>query len=141
MAANALQTEPPLGTFRDFVTIDVPGSPHSIDMKLYGVRPFVDAARIYSLALGLPHTNTVQRLRSMGEGARMSEPEVEATVDAFLAIQRLRLRNQASKDTLDGETANRIDPDKLNQLDRKILKEAFRLAHRLQRRLALVYQL
>jgi len=141
MAQNALQAQPALGTLRDFATEDVPNAPHSIDLKVYGVRLFVDAARIYALAQGLPQTNTVERLRAAGPGTRMSAAEIEATVDAFLAIQQLRLRNQASQDPLTEDTANRIDPDKLNELERHILKESFRLARKLQQRLALDYQL
>ena len=141
MAENALRAQPALGTLRDFVTEDVPNAPHSIDLKLYGVRPFVDAARIYALAQGLPQTNTVERLRASRAGGRMSEADIAAIVDAFLAVQRLRLRHQASQDALGVETANRIDPDDLHELDRSILKESFRLARRLQRRLALDYQL
>jgi CBS domain-containing protein len=36
---------------------------------------------------------------------------------------------------------NRIDPEDLNDLDRHVLKEAFRQARRLQNRLALDYRL
>jgi CBS domain-containing protein len=140
MAQNALQARPALGTLRDFATEDVPNSPHSIDLKVYGVRLFVDAARIYALAQGLPQTNTVARLRAAGPGTRMDAEAIDATVAAFLAIQQLRLRNQASQNPLLDETANRIDPDKLNELDRHILKESLRLARKLQQRLALDYQ-
>jgi CBS domain-containing protein len=140
MAQNALLAKPALGTLRDFATEDVPNALHSVELKVYGARLFVDAARIYALAQGLPQTNTVERLRAAGPGTRMSPADIEATVDAFLAIQRLRLRNQASQDPIDESTANRIDPDKLNELDRHILKEALRLARRLQQRLALDYQ-
>lgn len=141
MAENALQARPALGTLRDFATEDVPNAPHSINMKLYGVRPFVDAARVYALAQGLPQTNTVERLRAAGAAAGMGAGETEATVDAFLVIQQLRLRHQASQDALTEDNANRIDPETLNELDRQILKEAFRLARKLQQRLALDYQL
>jgi CBS domain-containing protein len=140
MAENALHARPALGTLREFATENVPNAPHSIDLKAYGARLFVDAARIYALAQGLPHTNTVERLRAAGAGTRMRAEDIEAAVDAFLAIQRLRLRHQASQDPFDENTANRIDPDKLNELDRHILKEAFRLARKLQQRLALDYQ-
>ena len=141
MAENALQARPALGTLRDFVTEDAPNAPHSINLKLYGVRPFVDTARIYALAQGLPQTNTVERLRAAGPGAGMSPAETDATVDAFLFIQRLRLRNQSSREILTEDNANRIDPDELNELDRHVLKESFRLARKLQQRLALDYQL
>ena len=58
-------------------------------------------------------------------------------VAAFYQIQRLRLQNQVS-----GEfpaAANRLNPDRLHQLDRQILKEAFRQARTLQQRLRLDY--
>ena len=141
MAENALQARPALGKLRDFVTENAANAPHSIDLKAYGVRIFVDAARIYALAQGLPQTNTVERLRAAAAGARMSASEVEAVVDAFLFIQKLRLRSQASRDELAEATANRIDPDSLNELDRHMLKESLRLARKLQQRLALDYQL
>lgn len=141
MAQNALQARPALGTLRGFVTEDAPDAPHSINLKLYGVRPFVDAARVFALAQGLPQTNTVERLRAAGPGARMSAAEIEATAAAFLAIQQLRLRHQASRDTLNEDNANRIDPDTLNELERHVLKGAFRLGRKLQQRLALDYQL
>lgn len=70
----------------------------------------------------------------------MNAADIEAAVDAFLAIQQLRLRTQASQDALTEDTANRIDPDKLNELQRHILRESFRLARKLQQRLALDYQ-
>ena len=51
----------------------------------------------------------------------------------------LRLRNQAAQPT--GEGANRVDPRTLNDLDRHVLKEAFRQARKLQGILSLEYQL
>jgi CBS domain-containing protein len=140
MAQNALGARPALGTLRDFATEDAPNAPHSIDLKIYGARLFVDAARIYALAQGLPQTSTVERLRAAGPGTRMSEENVEAVIAAFLAIQQFRLRNQSSQEAPGENTANRVDPDKLNELDRHILKESFRLARKLQQGLALDYQ-
>ncbi len=64
MAENALQARPPLGMWRDFATEDAPNAPKTINLKLYGVRPFVDTARIMALARGLPQTATAERLRA-----------------------------------------------------------------------------
>ncbi len=141
MAQNALLARPALGMLRDFVTEDVPDAPHTVDLKGAGVRLFVDVARIHALAQGLPQTNTVARLRAAGPGTRMAPEEVESAVAAFLALQRLRLRHQAAQDPLEEATANRIDPDRLNELDREILKTSLRLARKLQRSLTLTYQL
>ena len=141
MAENALQAKPPLGMLRDFITEDAPNAPHSINLKLYGVRPFVDTARIYALAHALPHTNTGERLRAARAGTGMGVAETEAMVEAFYVVQRLRLRNQAAQQTLSDDIANRIDPDKLNAFERYILKGAFRQSRTLQSRLALDYQI
>ena len=141
MAQNAVAVRPALGTWRDFTTEDASNAPHSIDLKKYGARLFVDAARIYALALRLPQTSTVERLRTAAEAKGMASADSEAMIDAFLVIQRLRLRHQAAQAMLDEDVANRIDPDKLNKLERTVLKESFRIAQRLQKRLELDYQL
>lgn len=139
MAENAVESRPPLGVLRDFATDDAPGLPHSVNLKLNGARPFTDAARIYALAHGLAQTNTGERLRAARAGTHMGAAETEALVDAFFTVQGLRLRNQATLQPGD-EGANRVDPDKLNDFERRILKEAFLQARKLQSRLALDYQ-
>ncbi|MBU0620956.1 MAG: CBS domain-containing protein [Gammaproteobacteria bacterium] len=140
MAGNALRNRPPLGVVRDFVL----GKGNTLDLKMNGITPFVDAARIFALAAGVSQTNTIQRLRLSAAKMRLPESEIDAWIDALLFIQVLRLRHHdevsergAGDDALD----NLIDPETLNELDRRILKEAFRQARKLQSRLALEYQL
>ncbi len=136
MAVNALRNRPPLGVVRDFVV----GKDNTIDLKLNGITPFVDAARIFGLASGSTHTNTIQRLRSSAAKLNIPSAVIEAWIDALLFIQVLRLRHhEEAKEQC--ELDNLIDPTKLNELDRRILKEAFRQARKLQARLALEYQL
>lgn len=141
MAENALQARPPLGRLRDFTTEDAPNAPHSINLKLYGVRPFVDTARIYALAHALPQTSTGERLRAARAATGMGVAEIEAMVGAFFFIQWLRLRNQAAQPVLADDVANRIDPYKLNGFERQTLLAAFRQERALQSRLALDYQI
>ena len=141
MAENALQARPPLGKWRDFATEDVPNAPRTINLKLHGVRPFVDTARILALARGMPQTATAERLRAASVAGALPLGEGEAAVAAFFFVQQIRLRHQAALESLTDEIANRIDPARLNELDRRTLKEAFRIARDLQSRLALDYQL
>ena len=139
MAENALESRPPLGVLRDFATKDAPARPHSLNLKLNGARPFIDAARIYALAHGLAQTNTAERLRAARPGTGMGPAEAEALVHAFFVVQGLRLRTQAPLQPGD-EAANRVDPDQLDDFERRVLKEAFLQARKLQARLALDYQ-
>jgi CBS domain-containing protein len=142
LAETALQAKPPLARWKDFVTEDAPGAPGTINLKMYGVRPFVDAARVYSLAKGLAPTNTADRLRAMGASGAVPAEESRSMLAAFLLLQRIRLEHQAGLELLTADDRpNRIDPTKLNELDRRAMKEAFKLLRDLQSRLAMDYQL
>ncbi len=136
LAVNALANRPPLGMVRDFVT----GEDNTIDLKLNGITPFVDAARIFGLAVGGAQTNTVQRLREIATPLNIGAQDTGAYCDAFLFIQLLRLRLHHAQSAQGQVLTNRVDPDTLNNLDRRILKEAFRQARKLQTKLGLDYQ-
>ena len=135
MATNALEQEPPLSWWRDFRCNDSRAYPRTLDLKGQGIRLFVDALRILALAHGVDHTNTVERLRGARQALGMPLEEAAAMAAAFYQIQRLRLQNQVSGEF--PKVANRLNPDRLHQLDRQILKEAFRQARTLQQRLRL----
>jgi CBS domain-containing protein len=125
---------------RDFVV----GKENTLDLKVNGITPFVDAARIFGLAAGVTHTNTIQRLRLSAAKMNLDGSEIDAWVNALLFIQVLRLRHHDEESTQGlGDCAldNRINPERLNELDRRILKEAFRQARKLQSRLAMEYHL
>ena len=137
MAGNALQVAPPLGRLRDFVVED----DGTIDLKKSGARLFVDVARILALRTGVDSSSTAQRLRQASVKMGVSADEVAAIIDGFHFVQLLRLRAQHLESENDGQADNRVDPDSLNELDRRILKESFRQARKLQLRLKLDYQL
>ncbi len=140
MAKNALDVEPPLGKIRDFLTDLEPGQPGKIDLKKYGSRIFVDVARIYALASGVHNTNSVQRLRIAAKRLSIREDEINAVLEGLDFIQLLRLQHQYLEGEPGRQGDNLINPDKLNELDRRILKESFRQARKLQTRLKLDYQ-
>jgi CBS domain-containing protein len=140
MAENAMAMRPPLGVMRDFVV----GKENKLDLKLNGITPFVDAARIFSLATGVTHTSTIERLRGSAAKLKIHTSEIEAWIDALLFIQVLRMRHHdegKAKGLSDEALDNKIDPEQLHELDRRILKEAFRQARKLQARLAQEYHL
>jgi CBS domain-containing protein len=137
MARNALEVKPPLGLIRDFVTDDAQDAPGTIDLKAGGIRLFVDGARILALAHEIRATNTADRLRTVGACAGLPANEMAAYIDAFYFLRMLRLQHQQANTA--SPAPNRIVPDTLNDLERRILKEALRQARRLQTRLALDY--
>ena len=141
MAENALATLPP-ATATWFGQDKFELEDGKLDLKLYGTRPFVDAARLLSLAQGVTATQTSERLKT----ALPKQDDPAAMIEAFHFIQGLRLKHQldpsdptSSEHAL--EQANRINPNSLNTLDRRILKESFRQARKLQSRLEMDYQI
>lgn len=141
LSGNALSVMPPLGKIRDFVTDIDPDHPGTIDLKKFGSRLFIDAARIYALAHEVPATNTVQRIKLVAPLMAIAPEVAAAVIDGFNFIQLMRLRHQHSQQMQGQEGDNLIRPDELNEVERRILKEAFRQARKLQQRLKLDYQL
>jgi CBS domain-containing protein len=141
MVFNALRNQPPLGVLRDFALNRGGEHPHTLDLKINGVQPFVEAARILGLSHGVEATNTVVRLAAAGRARGIPAQETAAWCDAFHAVQRLRLRLNIEQLTQGAATHNHLDPDRLNDLDRKMLKEALRQARSLQSRLAREFSL
>lgn len=140
MARNALGVAPPLGKVRDFLTDLEPGYPGKIDLKKYGSRIFVDVARIYALATGVHNTNSIQRLRLASKRLASRGEAIDAVLEGLNFIQLLRLQHQYLATDAGGQGDNLINPDELNELDRRILKESFRQARKIQSRLKLDYQ-
>ena len=136
LAANALRNQPPLTLFGGFRTRERQGQ-RGIDIKTDGATPFVDAARIEALTEGSPATRTDRRLELVPERALPAE-DLTAAYDF---IQRLRLRHQHAQIARGEEPDNLIDPDELDGLTQRLLKESFRIARKLQRHLSIAYQL
>ncbi|HSA88519.1 MAG TPA: DUF294 nucleotidyltransferase-like domain-containing protein [Burkholderiales bacterium] len=144
LAQAATQSRPALGRFGALAVTDAPGAPHTVNLKANGARIFVDAARVLALAHGLRQTSTADRLRAYREARDQPKADIDALVDAFYFIQGLRLRLQARapEARLGGrgaaqDLANRIDPGELNAFEQAGLKQALRLARRLQGRVEL----
>ncbi len=135
MALNALTRTPPLN-WMGGIAADDQGQ---IDLKLQGTSIFVDAARLYALANGIQATNTRERLMTVGPILGVTAAEYEAWVRGFefLQMQRLQIQLQG---TAGAEQPNHIEVNTLNDIDRRILKEAFRVARTLQQRLQLDYE-
>ncbi|MFO8154485.1 MAG: DUF294 nucleotidyltransferase-like domain-containing protein [Pseudomonadota bacterium] len=141
LAESVLRNRPPLGLFRDFkLSHDAQGR-SGLDLKVQGLTPFVDAARLQALTLRSSATNTLDRLQAMTDTGEAPAEDVAAWRDAYEFIQWLRMQHHRRQAGAGEPLDNWIDPDDLNELDRRILKEAFRQARKLQSRIALAYQL
>ena len=141
LARNALGNRPPLGFFRNFVVSGSGEDKHTVDLKVQGLAPFVDGARILALANGIRDTGTVQRLEQLKQRKIIDALDADAYEEAYQFIQLLRMQQHQRQEQQERPFGNRLDPATLNQLDQRILRESFRQAQRLQSSLSMRYQL
>jgi CBS domain-containing protein len=141
MAGNCMAIKPPLAMFRDFATEKDADGTHRLDLKVRGLTPFVDAARVLALESGILEANTPKRLRALVKAGILSDEDAGAFERSFAFVQLLRMREHQRQSAAGEPMNNRLDPEDLNPMDRRILKEAFREARRLQKKLEVRYQL
>jgi CBS domain-containing protein len=141
MAENALRNRPPVGRFREFVLARKNGEKATLDLKVQGLTPFVDGARLLALAHGIESNNTLERFRELVAKEVIERLDGAAYEEAYHFIQQTRMQQHQLQTRENLPYSNRVDPDSLNHLDRRILRESLRQAQRLQSSLALRYQL
>lgn len=141
LAENALLRRPPVGRFREFVLTRKHGEKATLDLKVQGLTPFVDGARLLALVNGIHANNTLERLRQLVDKAVIDPLDGAAYEEAYHFIQQTRMQQHQLQTRENLPYSNRVDPDSLNHLDRRILRESLRQAQRLQSSLSLRYQL
>ena len=139
MAANAIQAMVPLSFLGEVSDGGKTGD--GIDLKKFGSRIFVDAARIFALATGARAVNTGERLQEAGAGCGLTADELAAVNAAFGHILRLRLDHQLSEISAGKESGHGLRMAELHDMDKAILRESLKQARRLQQRLKLNYAL
>ena len=144
MADNALFRRPPLSWLGAVDPHDVDGRA-VVNLKLQGTAIFVDAARLYALAHGVAQTGTRRRFEAVAPMLHAERHESEGWIAAFEFLQKLRLQVQVKVGHAAGsgnasDRLNLADVSTLNDIERRVLKESFRVARRLQQRMELDYQ-
>ncbi|MGS2722467.1 DUF294 nucleotidyltransferase-like domain-containing protein [Porticoccus sp. GXU_MW_L64] len=125
LTANALQLTPPLGFFKNFVLEHSGEHKNRFDVKLRGIMPLTDLARIYALASGDGEISTRQRLLNAVDNGVLSLKSARNLLDAQEFICHLRLEHQGEL-LNQGKTAdNYIAPRNLSSLVRHQLRDAF----------------
>ncbi|MCB2228302.1 MAG: CBS domain-containing protein [Desulfarculaceae bacterium] len=140
MAANSLYNRPPLGFLRQFVVEKSGEHANQLNLKLSGLTPIVDGARVMALDLGITSTNTLERLAAI-EARGIIKPELAADLkEAFSFITLLRISRHLEARAAGKTPDNFVDPESLTNFQRKMLKEAFKVVSELQSLLEQRYQ-
>ena len=125
LAANALDSRPPLGIFRRFV-VDRDGEHRdSLDLKKRGVLPVTEIVRLHALAHRIEAVNTDERLQALAAARHMTIVDSRNLADALHFIQHQRIKHQCEQILRGEKVSNFLNPRDLPKMAREQLRDAF----------------
>lgn len=133
LARNALLRTPPLGFFKEFVMEQDGAHRRTINLKRRGTAPLVDVIRVHALAIGSRARNSSERLEDVIESGILPDKRGQELKYALEYLAMVRIRHQAEDVESEEEVDNTIEPDKLSDIERRNLKEAFNVLSSSQR--------
>jgi len=140
MAGVITKNRPPLGFFKSFIVEKSGEHKDELNLKLRGIGPLVDIARLFALERGVRETSTLERIRALrGKHPIISELGAELE-QAFEFISLLRVHHQIEQMEQAVSPDNFINPDKLSNLEKKSLKESFQLIVKVQDAIIEIYK-
>ncbi len=125
MAKNAMTFQPPLGFFRQFVLERSGEHKNTLDIKLHGIMPLVEIARIRALAAGEMRITTRNRLRAAAKAGEITKTDAANLIDALDFIEKLRVEHQSRQMHAGLKPDNHLSPSEMSPLARQNLKSAF----------------
>jgi CBS domain-containing protein len=136
LAYITIDRKPPLGFFRTFVVEQSGAHKEELDIKTFGTSPIVNAARLLAIDAGIAATNTVERLDALQSLPYLDDVLRRDLLESYELLTLLRLEHQLQQSHVSQPLSNYVNPGGLTQLQRSLLKEAFRTITRAQSAIA-----
>jgi CBS domain-containing protein len=136
MMRLALAAKPPTGFIRDIV-VSASGKRHqALDIKHAGLLPIINLARYVALASDLQANHTLDRLRAAVDQGVLKRDVARILEEAFELFSALRLEHQVAQIEQGHEPDDMLDPQEIDPLTRRYLRDAFREVAAVQRSFA-----
>lgn len=127
LARNALSRRPPLSMFGRLAPPRSGAHRGAVDLKMQGIVPIVDLARVVALAAGDAAVSTQDRLVNAAAGRELSERSARDLREAFEFLAALRIRHQARQIIAGVEPDHHVVLDELSSFERSQLTDAFQV--------------
>jgi CBS domain-containing protein len=132
MANMIVRNAPPVGFFRSFIVERGGEHKDTLNLKIKGILPLGDVARLFSLEKGIRETSTLERISALRGRNAVVREYADELEHAFEFMMMLRIQHQFEQIESDKTPDNFINPDRLSNLEKKTMKEAFGLISRMQ---------
>lgn len=112
------------------------GEHGTLDIKRGGVHPITEMARLHALQAGVRAVSTPRRLDGAARAGSLDAETAEALTEAHALLRDLRLTHQTEQFVAGELPDDLIDPAALSPIERRSLRDAFRVVRDAQRHLA-----
>ncbi len=127
-AKPTLSFETPLGFFTNFI-VEKSHHKNQLDVKKGGIFAIVQGVRSLSLEHHLTMTNTIERIKTLQQLDVFEKHFSVELIEALAFLSTLRLQEGLNKLEHGEELDNYIAPNKLNKLERDLLKDSFKIVN------------
>jgi CBS domain-containing protein len=131
LAHNVASRRVPLTLLGNIAVVRSGPDRGTVDVKGAGSVQLVGAARLAALELGLPATNTVERVQAAAARGLFAGQEREIT-DAHQLLMRIRLVHQLEQLAAGVPVSNHVDPRRLSHADALLFRDALKTVGRVQ---------
>ncbi len=139
-AKASLNFETPLSMFANFI-VDKKNHKDELDIKKGGVFPIVHGIRSLALEYQITKTTTVERIKELNEKDVLDKAFASELIESFNFLLTLRLKFRLEKIDASLPLDNYINPNKLNTLEKDLLRDSFKIVDKFKKFLTYHYKL
>ncbi|MFH0730371.1 MAG: putative nucleotidyltransferase substrate binding domain-containing protein [Pseudomonadota bacterium] len=132
LADLAVDIAPPVGFVKNGIAERDGSQQEKLDLNLRGILPIVDLVRLFALFRGVRESSTLGRIRAL----KVKDPAFDKLggelTQAFEFMMLLHIHHQFQQIRMGLAPDSILEPDQLSSLEKKTLREAFRITGQLQ---------
>ncbi|MGE5172505.1 MAG: DUF294 nucleotidyltransferase-like domain-containing protein [Betaproteobacteria bacterium] len=132
LANMAIKNTPPIGFLKSFVVEKGGEHKDELNLKIKGLAPLVDIIRLFALEKGIRETSTLERIETLRSRHTIVEEYADDFEQAFEFIMLLRIHHQYEQISSGEVPDNFINPNRLSNLEKRSIKEAFQIISKVQ---------
>lgn len=140
LANTVVNNRPPLGFLKSFVVEKSGEHKDELNLKIKGIMPLVDIVRLFALEKDVRESSTLGRIGELKGRHTIVGEHADEIEHAFEFITLLTAHHQAGLLEEGKVIDNFINPNKLSNLEKKTVKDAFRLIAGLQDSIVELYK-
>jgi CBS domain-containing protein len=129
---RVITNPPPVGFVKNRVIEQNGTQSEHLDLERHGIRPLVDLVRLFALSRGIRETATLSRIGALKDREPAFQKISGELAQAFEFLMLLNIHHQFQQIKTGHPLDSLVEPAQLSSLEKKTLREAFRLIGRLQ---------